>query len=492
MQNRCIYCDNENGLSESDIIPDTMTNVRILNKNVCEEFHNKPFSDFENEVFKDFSFILNKLDIRSHKKKFDDSYPSYETDCMLNGQYYHTNISSCNDFKTRKVLLKRDDDEKIILNKGTAKRIVKQRDTGKTIVEDIQNPLNIDHSKTYISQQIFFSTNICRLMSKIAFEWYCRENNISGKKDEFTNIIDYITTGKGIASVTIIHAISPYEFIAQELSDRPGSHRLLCIIDNNRINVYISFLDLIIYHVIVAESIPINCKNNFLYRVINTDGTTYSESFPSQEVFANRCNSIMNDTILSFNSNIENLQMVEFGNNESTMNPEFSVCIANEQQKALFEKGLKYSYLFRYAEILLNVSISDELEISSSTRLSEDLFDWITNRIKYTLQVGTIHLRELKHFVNEHSLHNKEKINLETASPSELFNYFYLLKIGEIKTEKIDNKIIVEISKDLPRYTTGNKQILLTDEYASRLKELIVKTQNYKELIYRGAELIRR
>ncbi|WP_176494698.1 hypothetical protein [Anaerocolumna aminovalerica] len=42
---KCLYCGTEYNLSESDIIPDALTNARILNRNVCKIEHNNKFSD---------------------------------------------------------------------------------------------------------------------------------------------------------------------------------------------------------------------------------------------------------------------------------------------------------------------------------------------------------------------------------------------------------------------------------------------------------------
>lgn len=70
MDRRCIYCGKAEDLSESDIIPDALTNARILNKNVCRIEHNNKFSDmFESEVINALSFITNELDIKSSKGK---------------------------------------------------------------------------------------------------------------------------------------------------------------------------------------------------------------------------------------------------------------------------------------------------------------------------------------------------------------------------------------------------------------------------------------
>lgn len=42
---KCIYCVTEDDMSESDIIPDALTNARILNRDVCKTEHKNKFSD---------------------------------------------------------------------------------------------------------------------------------------------------------------------------------------------------------------------------------------------------------------------------------------------------------------------------------------------------------------------------------------------------------------------------------------------------------------
>ena len=58
MLNKCIYCGKVDDLSESDIIPDALTNARIFNKNVCRIEHNNLFSDmFESKVIEAYVFF---------------------------------------------------------------------------------------------------------------------------------------------------------------------------------------------------------------------------------------------------------------------------------------------------------------------------------------------------------------------------------------------------------------------------------------------------
>ena len=62
MERRCIYCGTDADLSESDIIPDALTNARIMNKNVCRIAHNNQFSDmFESKVISALSIMYNNL-----------------------------------------------------------------------------------------------------------------------------------------------------------------------------------------------------------------------------------------------------------------------------------------------------------------------------------------------------------------------------------------------------------------------------------------------
>ena len=71
---KCIYCGRGTSdgveISESDIIPDALTNAKIRCKNVCKTEHNNKFSDmFESKVINELSFIRNYLNIRGKNNK---------------------------------------------------------------------------------------------------------------------------------------------------------------------------------------------------------------------------------------------------------------------------------------------------------------------------------------------------------------------------------------------------------------------------------------
>lgn len=75
---KCVYCnrsvDDGIEISESDIIPDSLTNKKILLKSVCKIEHNNEFGEtFESEIINKFARERNYLGIKNKGKKL----PSY-------------------------------------------------------------------------------------------------------------------------------------------------------------------------------------------------------------------------------------------------------------------------------------------------------------------------------------------------------------------------------------------------------------------------------
>lgn len=88
----CIYCGTTDNLSDSDIIPDALTNAKIINPNVCRIAHNSKFSDyFESKVIEKLATITNLLDVKSSKGKQYARYPMIFT---IGNEEYFTKIAS--------------------------------------------------------------------------------------------------------------------------------------------------------------------------------------------------------------------------------------------------------------------------------------------------------------------------------------------------------------------------------------------------------------
>ena len=101
---RCVYCDKceKDGIriNESDIIPDGLTNRRILLKRVCSEDHNSKFSDkFETKVIETFERLRNKLEIRNK----NNVIPSYTARLKVGDVYIKSKILSKEHFLNGKI-----------------------------------------------------------------------------------------------------------------------------------------------------------------------------------------------------------------------------------------------------------------------------------------------------------------------------------------------------------------------------------------------------
>lgn len=163
MNRKCIYCDASSDLSESDIIPDALTNARILNKNVCRIAHNNKFSDlFESDVISALSFIANELDIKSHKGK---QYAAYDASVTIEGDVY--NLSLRNDksiFDGR------------VLKSADKKHMISSYEKMVEIAHnpDLVQPLDVNQieieKNVKINTSIFFSVSMFRMVAKIAYE----------------------------------------------------------------------------------------------------------------------------------------------------------------------------------------------------------------------------------------------------------------------------------------------------------------------------------
>ncbi len=66
--------------------------------------------------------------------------------------------------------------------------------------------------------QFFLILQCPECYTKIAYEWYCSKNNISGYYNEFEDIVKFITTGTGANPVSIIQEMEIYKMIDAEVN----------------------------------------------------------------------------------------------------------------------------------------------------------------------------------------------------------------------------------------------------------------------------------
>lgn len=417
---------------------------------VCRIKHNNKFSDlFEDEVIRKLALITNELDIKSSKSK---KYASYSTKININGTEYSTKISSETElFRNKKM---RSEDGRFLF--GPIEEIKKIKDANdKNITQIDVNQIEIE-KKVNIDLSVFFSESMYRMMAKISFEWYCLQNDISGKVKAFEPIIQFITNGIGENIVTIVDNEELYSTL--KATTNFGSHTLLSYVaKDNSVNILVSLFGIAIYNIKICNSVIDECRNNVILQELTLDAKRVQFKFDTFENFADDFHNKFTE--------------VELGNGIKAKIPKDMTHVLLHYQ--LFY-GTNYP-LFQGDLQFLN-------------KPSEKIINLIIKNMEDTLQSSALTLRGLKRFVKERFNSFDEEINLNPKGTDKKAVFmFYLLFIigqsnGEIKGLHDLNKVL----KD----KFSSETIGINDNVIYKLNDEIFSTKDYSEIILTGAKTI--
>lgn len=456
----CIYCGNVE-TSESDIIPDALTNARITNRNVCKTEHNNKFSDlFESEVIEALALITNELDVKSHK---GDNYAAYPAKVVIGGIEYSTKMTSEKDlFNGRKVLVSTDKKHKL----SSMDNIMKMaKDPSQVVTVDI-NKMDLQKSVD-INLNIYFSEKMFRLISKIAYEWYCSRNNVIGYHKEFKNIVAYITTGKENNPVTILQNKELYDYYEKQVS--LGSHSLFCFIDNiGKVNVIVALFGIALYRVIISDNIPDFCQNNFMYMELRTDSSRKEITRLSLE----DAERYFYETLLNPNDYIEGANIAGIHIMLPKTMPKIDV--------------LLYPFVFNMTKCFM--------EINDETREPNEVINQILiHNIQEILQTSSLHKKTIKRFVKDYfgGEHEEIKLNPDSSNKKTLFLFYILFVIGRDNIENIDDNSLQKIVKKALGMGIEN-EFVVTDDVEKKLQSEILSTEGYSKFLEKGAEVIKK
>lgn len=461
MEHRCIYCGNSEDLSESDIIPDALTNARIYNKNVCRIAHNNKFSDmFESKVIKALAFITNELDIKSSKGK---KYASYDATVKINGIEYNVLLQGDHNLFDGRVLKSTD---KTNIISSYEKLIEIAGDKGKIEHIDI-NSTEIEKT-VRINNEIFFDQSMYRLISKIAFEWYCAKNNIIGYHQEFDNVITFITTGNGNNTVSIVQNEKIYDALSEEVE--LGSHTLFAFeAANGEINVVISLFGLMMYRVILAKSKSELFKKNFLYAELRTDSARieieHKSIIDAEKYFFETLNS-------------DKFQLATESGGINFMIPKETNVPMNLHL---------YPFVFEMMKCFN--------DFRDDAKEPNDVINRIfLKQLNNTLKETALHKKSIKRFVYDHFPEGHDLIQLNPAVSNKkdiLFFYVvFLIGLSFSPNDKLDERSLQLFLKEkLPLY--NGQKMIVSDEVEQNLKKQIMGTNNYSDILKNGARIIK-
>jgi hypothetical protein len=436
---RCIYCGKGESdginLSESDIIPDGLTNQKIKNKNVCTKEHNNDFSGlFEAKVIEELSFLRNHLNIKGKSNK----YAAYEATFVINGRkYIHKKITS-NSSPFGKNPIK-DESEQAIL--GPIEKLALMNGFQELNVE------YIDLNSVYIEKQvsldlaIFSSFEMQRLIAKMAYEWHCKLEGINDRFEDFHDIIDFISTGTGNKGIlTVITNDEFYNILKDQYEF--GSHGLIRVSTKNALYVYMSFWGICIYRVKLCD--------------LKEQKDSY---FASQEFqLVGKGSVVKYDDLQALFADIINIS------NSPSQN---------------------YFYRIKMMQVLRIVSTLHEDVVVSTD--NEKLTELLLKNMDEILSTSILHTHELKRFVNEYNLTNGINLNVDNDEKWFWFNLFCVYTCGK---ELSNNTTIDDIVKLMLQKIGVRNSVTITDELLVSIRNQVLDDKESITSIMLGANTI--
>lgn len=449
MVRKCIYCGTEKDLSKSDIIPDALTSAKIINSNVCRIDHNNKFSDMsENEVIEKLAFVTNELDIKSSK---GNRYASYMANIIVEGTEYSAKMSAETDLFNRKIM--RSTDGKSLI--GPMEKIKKINAANDANVTEIDiNQIEIE-KKVSIDMSVFFGQAMHRLAAKIAFEWYCLNNSVTGKLPIFQPVIDFIVSGTGVDPVEIIGSEEVYTLISQ-MSDI-GNHTLLSYIEKDgSVNVLVSLFGITVYNVKLCDRVIQECPYNILFLTINLDAQKVSFKCKSVDELAKE---------------IQNSFPKADGSKRMQI-----LCPIDVR-----DTSITYKMIYLFSGIYQNglPSESDKKDQTAAV---------VKRHLDTVLAVSALTVRGVKRFVKEHK-ENIEKgivLNPYGINPKAVFMFYLIYNCGLERNQ-------IHSFKDLDAFVVkkfAGRKIKITGRICKELQKEIMSDEQYAKVIIQGAEVI--
>ncbi|KMP76716.1 hypothetical protein TU62_06845 [Bacillus cereus] len=437
---RCIYCNATEDLSDSDIIPDGLTNSKITNKNVCRIPHNNKFSDqFESYVINSLTTLRDKLDIKTKSNK----YPETEYEVSI-GDFSAKKKGTKNSTLIGEKVLSDNKKNMKVGPLNTIEKIAQKIDNAKITELDI-NTIEIE-TKFRLEPEVFFNKKTKRLLAKIAYEWYCRHNGIDEFYSEFKNITDYICDENTIVDDLVTYIKDPEVYSFVDNNCESGSHMLFLYTDSkNAVRVVISFFGICIYNVKLLDVVSNKFKENFLYQEFQVTSKKFTVEIED-----------VNNLIKLFflpqtQENVDKIKIVPH---------------LLQLQKLMIE------YVHLYPEY------------------DNELIDIVTDRYIGLFNVEIIHIRGLKRFVKD-LFKDKNKVtqlNPNGGDSSRSLMYYCLFLLGIQEEEHVDISLLNRQLSE--RINISNNESNLFKSQLKQMHKQIIETEGYIELLNKGANKV--
>lgn len=257
-ETRCIYCNNKDNISLSDIIPDSITTAKCLNKNVCKTCNNLTNTLYEQKFAMDFSYIRNMLGYTSRR---NNNPVSYKLDIWINEK---PSVRKKPTLTKTFYNLKKFYNEEVFFDSygqisGFKNAPIKYQKMDKP---------NINFLYQVDYRVLFMSNSTIRTIAKIGYEWHCKINNINYKMSRYKGIRNFILDNSNNYYVEIIvdeffekHTKNFFGYVE-------GAHALFEYTDNNKRYIIFSLFGIVWYRIFICNEFEENVDPNQMHQFL--------------------------------------------------------------------------------------------------------------------------------------------------------------------------------------------------------------------------------
>lgn len=471
---KCIYCNkNESDgitLSESDIIPESLTNKKIINNNVCELDHNQKFGEtFESDVINQMEYIRNMLGIKSKNGKF----PTYSAKYIIDQSEYK--------FKKKQMYLQNlgqrifsseNEYSKTLLGPTEIIKNIQQSKHPNSTLDEINLNEKEILIKTEINCNVFFCSSMKRLAAKIGYEWHCKNHNINEVHQEYNDIINFICTNNSPNKVVnVVKCPDIYELLDKNCS--LGSHTLIEYNYEGNFYVLLYFFGLVIYKIKVSNHVLY--KTGLRYEEVKIDGSI------KQEKFSSLTSNEVNDT--NINEILKSLSL------PSLPSRVYYVNLNVDNIQSPDNKELHLSNLF-----LNNLSSIFNKEIETITNPT-DIEEMLTSRIRKLIKsYNPYNILVYKRLLTEIKDIEDDKILQKVTSPIGVLNLYTIYILGKNYTyDDVKSRGIIKVLKKIHKEICHNffpENTDLSPEVTNTLREILITDNNFTEYFNQGKKII--
>ncbi|TEB17089.1 hypothetical protein Psfp_00823 [Pelotomaculum sp. FP] len=303
---KCIYCNSTENLTESDIITYALTGAKLKKRFVCKKHNSYTNDKFESDCVKNWDFFRNQLGFTTR----EGNIVKYKGNIVIDDIVIKdVNLSDKKTFYTSQILSTTHNGHKVILGNSNLLR-------DKLKIE----PTEIDSNKISMQykfslKELIISAKMKRTIAKIAYEWYCYTHDINGYQNQYDGIVSYILEGCEQESI-VECVVDAYAFMVANQLCEIGTNSIYDYIDKfGNCYVVFNFWNIVIYKIKIHQNnTPVIKKENFItMERYNVDGTKDHVTFGVYslnggfDVISESCDEALNRL---YNLYIKNLELL--------------------------------------------------------------------------------------------------------------------------------------------------------------------------------------